>query len=228
VKRLLLLGALPLLLVVVWAADSAGGNDVATVDVVAKNPTELRGAVITRMGQLGGTRIGERSSFSGTGSSELNFRMPTARLEEALIALDSLGGTVTDQEIDISDSSDQAESVGRGIDDIQSCLDGLSGAAGDGAAALNERIATCQGTADRVAGQMDGATVDVAQSELQVRISPSDSSNPLLVAAIFVLLLAAVGLTIMVWRSSRLHPELDLRDMGDFPNYDDDAFLRRN
>ena len=92
----------------------------------------------------------------------------------------------------------------------------------------NERIATCQEIADGVATQMDGSTVDVAKSELEVRISPSDGSNPLLVAAIFILLLAAVGLTVMVWRSSRLNPELDLRDMGDFPNYDDDAFLRRN
>ena len=50
-----------------------------------------------------------------------------------------------------------------------------------------------------------------------------------MVAAILVLLLAAVGLTVMVWRSSRLNPELDLRDIGgDFPNFDDDAFLRRN
>ena len=79
---------------------------------------------------------------------------------------------MTDQEIDISDSSDQAESVGRGIDDIQSCLDGLPGALSDGTAAASERISTCQETANRVAGQMDGTTVDVAQSELQVRISP--------------------------------------------------------
>jgi hypothetical protein len=228
VKRLLLLAGLPILLLVVWAAGSASGRDVATVDVTAQNPTELRGGVIARMTQLGGVRIGERSSFTGTGESELRFRLPTARIEDALIALDALGGTVTSQEIDLSGSSETAQSVGRGLDDVQSCLSDLPGVLDAGAEATSSQIATCQATLDRVSQQVDGATIDVDTSELEVRISPEGGSNPLLVAAIFVLLVAAVGLTVMVWRSSRLRPELDLRDIGDLPNFDDDAFLRRN
>jgi hypothetical protein len=79
-----------------------------------------------------------------------------------------------------------------------------------------------------VSQQFDQASVNLANSQLQVRIHPAEHSNPILVTAIIVLLLAAGGLTVMVWRSSRATTEVDLRGVGEFQDFDGEGFMRRN
>jgi hypothetical protein len=197
------------------------------VEIDAQDPAQLRGAVLARMSQLGGIRIGETTSFTGAGASELRFRIPTTRLEEAMVALDSLGGNVTSQSLDLSGLADRATTVESGVADLQTCLDGVAGALRVNPADATERLASCQTTASRVGNEIDGASLSVDESELEVRIAPSTSSNPVLVAAILLLLAAAVGLSVMVWRAAKAKGEVDLRDIDDFGQFDD-PFLRRN
>jgi hypothetical protein len=173
-------------------------------------------------------RIGEKSSFTGAGSSELRFRLPTAGLEEAMVALDSLGGHVTSQEVDLSTASHQATSVQTGVNDLSSCLDRVSGVMDTDLATAKARLAACQNAASAVGHQIDGATGNVDESELDVRIHPNEESNPVLVAAVVLLIIAAGGLSVMVWRSTRTRSDVDLRDLDDFGHFDDDPFLRRN
>ncbi len=211
--------ALPALLLVVWASQSVGHSDTATVDITADNPSQLRSGVISRMGLLGGVRVGEDSSFTGSGSSDLRFSLPTARLEDALDALGSLGGRVTDQQVDLSGSTTDARSVQTGLDRAKRCIDGVSSTAG---------AKECLASVDQVSQQFDQSSVNLANSQLQVRIHAAEHSNPILVIAIVVLLLAAGGLTVMVWRSSRAATEVDLRGVGEFQDFDGEGFMRRN
>ncbi|HKY15398.1 MAG TPA: hypothetical protein VJM33_10785 [Microthrixaceae bacterium] len=227
-KRALLLLALPLGLLFVWAAQNAGSRDAAVVEIDAHDPAQLRGAVLSRLGLFGAVRIGEKSSFTGSGSSELRFRIPTARLEEAMVALDSLGGNVTSQEVDLGETTDRASSVESGVDNLGGCLDDVDAALSSGIDAARARLAFCQASADEVGREIDGASVDVDESELDVRIHPIGGSNPVLMFAVALLLIAAVGLSVMVWRSTRERSDVDLRDIEEFESYDDDPFLRRN
>jgi hypothetical protein len=218
--------ALPAVLLVVWASQSVGHGDTATVDVTADNPTQLRSDVISRMGLLGGVRVGEDSSFTGTGSSDLRFSIPTARLEDALDALGSLGGRVTDQQVNLSGSTTDAQSVQNGLDKAKQCIDGVSATAR--ASTVSAQVDQCLASVDQVSQQFDQASVNLANSQLQVRIHPAEHSNPILVTAIVVLLLAAGGLTVMVWRSSRATTEVDLRGVSEYQDFDGEGFLRRN
>jgi hypothetical protein len=218
--------ALPAVLLAVWASQSVGQRDTATIDITADNPTQLRSGVISRMNALGGVRVGEDSTFTGSGSSELRFSIPTAHLEDALDALGSLGGRVTDQQVDLSGSTTDARSVQSGLDRAKRCIDGVS--ASGGSSSVSAQVDECLASVDQVSQQFDQASVDLATSQLQVRIHPAEHSNPLLVTAIIVLLLAAGGLTVMVWRSSRQAEEVDLRALGEFPDFDGEGFMRRN
>jgi hypothetical protein len=217
--------ALPAVLLVVWASQSVGHTDTATVDITADNPTQLRSGVIARLTALGGVRVGENSSFTGTGSSDLRFSLPTARLEDALAALGTLGGQITDQQVDLAGSSDDARSVQNDLQNARNCIDGISGSGGG--AAVSDQVNQCLGRVDRVSQQLDQSSVNLATSQLQVKIHPADHSNPLLVAAIVILLLAATGLTVMVWRSSRQSIDVDLRD-DELADFHGEGFLRRN
>jgi hypothetical protein len=218
--------ALPAVLLVVWASQSVGHGDTATIDITAENPTQLRSGVISRMALLGGVRVGEDSSFTGSGSSDLRFSIPTAHLEDALDALGSLGGRVTDQQVDLSGSASDARSVQTGLDRTKQCIDDVSTSAGS--SAVSAQINQCLASVDQVSQQFDQSSVDLANSQLQVRIHPAEHSNPILVTAIVVLLLAAGGLTVMVWRSSRASTEVDLRGVGEFQDFDGEGFMRRN
>jgi hypothetical protein len=217
--------ALPAVLLLVWMASSATGTTSASIDIVADNPTELRGAVIAQMTRLGGVRVGEQTSYTGSGSSTLTFRVPTERLEEALVGLDTLGGVVTGQSVDIGDLTDEATSLDRNLSSLQRCLSSVSGALTAGSDAANQ-LAQCRETLDSATGTFESA-ISQHQSELEVRVSPSSGANPLLVTAIVVLLAAAAGLSVLVWRTAKLRSEVDLTEQELF-DFDDEGYLRRN
>jgi len=217
--------ALPVALAVVWAARSSGGAHSAQVDISADHPTQLRTAVIASMSNLGGIRTGEHTSFDGRGSSELTFDVPTGKLEDALGALDGLGGTVTDQQVDLTDATNQAKDVTSRLGDLQGCLSKVADSSGvsSGKAALS----TCQDDLAAVTTTMGAASVALDRAQLVVRIHPTGVSNPALIVAIILLLGAAAALGALMWRSSRSHEELDLREMTHYDS-DDDLHLRRN
>ena len=225
VKRTLMLLALPVALAVVWAVRSTGGDRSAQVDITADHPTDLRTAVIASMSNLGGVRVSEHTSFDGRGSSELTFDVPTAKLEAALGALDGLGGTVTDQQVDLSQATDQAKDVTSRLGDLEGCLSKVSDASS--VSSGRSALSTCQSDLSAVTSKMDSATVALDRAQLVVRIHPTGVSNPALIVAVILLLGAAAALGVLMWRSSRSHQDVDLREIGQFDS-DDDLHLRRN
>lgn len=229
-KRLLVVVGLPLLLALIWGISRSGDERTAEVDIVAAQPTELRGSVIARLRSLGGERIAEHTSFDGSGQSELRFRVPTARLDEALGALDQLGARVTGQRVDLEAAGDRADDVGGELDTLQRCLgdvsSSLSGRSPEVAAARDD-LSTCQAQLRGVDGDFSTSSVDLAQTELLVKISPESGDNPILVLAVILLGAAGVLTATLIWRSARYRRDVDLRGMSDW-ELGDDLHLRRN
>jgi hypothetical protein len=221
VKRTVLLLGIPAVLLVLLLSEGFGSSHSAEISITADHPAEFRRTVLATVGSLGGERTGEETSFAGRGSSTLTFSVPTARLEETLEALGSLGGTVTDQEVDLSSASDEAKSMSDRLDDVSSCLE----SAGSSAQAL----AQCRADLATATGRFDSAGVDLERSELVVDIKASGVSNPALVVAVVLLIGAAVGGGVLIWRVARPsgRPDVDLREYDEFDG-DDDLHLRRN
>jgi hypothetical protein len=70
--------------------------------------------------------------------------------------------------------------------------------------------------------------VDLTTSVLVVKISPISGSNPALIVAVLLLIIAAIGIALLLWRTDRFHPSVDVREMAEFEGVDDDLHLRRN
>jgi len=167
---------------------------------------------------LGGVRVGEETSYDGRGSSTLRFDLPTARLEEALRALDGLGATVTSQRVDLSSATDEAKDVGTRLGDISGCLQRVGS---------ETTAASCREVLDAVRRRLDTSSIDVERSRLTVVISPSGVSNPALLIAVALLCCAAIGLGVLLWRSTRRPPDVDLTQFPDLGS-DEELHLRRN
>lgn len=217
-KRAAVLVGIPLLLILVWVSGGSHSDSTAEVRITADHPTDLRSSVIAAMVGLGGVRVGEQTTYDGRGSSTLNFDIPTARLEEALRVLDGLGATVTSQRVDLSSAVDNAKGVGTQLGDVSGCLQQV------GAKTTAEG---CREVLDAVRAKLDASSVDLERARLTVEISPSGVSNPALIIAIALLCCAAIGMAVMVWRSTRRPADVDLREFPDFGS-DDELHLRRN
>jgi hypothetical protein len=224
VKRTVLLVGVPLVLVVLWMAERTGSEHSAKIDIVADHPTDFRRTVTATVVGLGGQRVGESTSFGGRGSSRLTFEVPTAHLEDALDALGQLGGRVTDQQVDLTDASADATSMSDQLDEVRSCLAEV-GTSGD----VSNRLSECRSALDQATGRLESSKVDLATSTLDVEIEAAGVSNPALVIAIVLLIAAAIGAAVLVWRMSRGNgtAAVDLRDFDGYES-DDDLRLRRN
>ena len=220
-KRTVLLLGIPAVLLALLLSEGLGSSHSAEISITADHPTEFRRTVMATVGALGGERTGEETSFGGRGSSHLTFAVPTARLEETLDALGDLGGQVTDQEVDLSSATDEAQSMADRLDDVASCLDSAGGS--------SQAIAECRSDLDVATGRLNDAGIDVERSVLVVDIAAAGVSNPALVVAVVLLIAAAVGAAVLIWRFSRPGERSDV-DLREFDEYDDgdDLHLRRN
>jgi hypothetical protein len=221
VKRTALLLGIPAVLLVLLLSEGLGSSHSAEISITADHPTQFRRTVLATVVALGGERTGESTEFGGRGSSNLTFSVPTARLEETLDALGSLGGTVTDQEVDLSSATDEAQSMADQLDEVQSCLDSAGSSA--------QAIAECRSDLATATGKFDSAGVDLERSELVVDIEAAGVSNPALVLAVVLLIAAAVAGAVLIWRTTRpgARTDVDLREYDEYDG-DDDLHLRRN
>jgi hypothetical protein len=227
VKRKVLLIGVPLVVLAAWAASGvAGKQGDAEVDITAQHPVQLRTSVVAAVNAAGGVRVSEDTKFGDGGSSQLSFDVPTARIEEATQALAGLGGHITDQRIDLSDAADAASGLTQKVTAARSCVDNLS--AGLAPAAAQTQLAQCRDDLASVAGRLSSSKVDLTTSVLLVKISPVAGWNPALAIAILLLLAAAVGIGLLMWRSERFRPEVDMRELADYESVDPDLHLRRN
>ncbi len=206
---------LPIVVLAAWAASALGTqHSDAEVDISAQHPTELRGAVVAAINAAGGVRIAEDTSYSGAGSSQLTFHVPTARLEQATEALGGLGGHITDQRIDLVDASSQAAGVSQKLTDAQSCMSGVQTAQ---PSAARDALSKCQTEIADVASRLDNSKVDLSTTDLVVKITAPSSENLPLIAAILLVVAVAIGVGVMIKRidDKRLPPVV--REIEKFP-----------
>lgn len=197
-KRSALLVAIPLVLLAIWAASPRERTTGASVRIVAERPTELRSAVIASVKSHGGTRVGERTDYSDGGSSELRFTVPAARLDEAMAALGDLGGTITAQQVNLTDAAEAAGSLTEGLAELERCMS----KAGSGGAAATQ-LTQCQDLARALAARLRAGPTDLDAVELSVQVDKSGVSSGALSALIIVLLILAIVVAALVWRSTR-------------------------
>jgi hypothetical protein len=228
VKRKVLLIGVPLVVLAAWAFSGARGTQGdAEVDISAQHPIQLRGAVVAALNTVGGVRVGEDTKFDGAGSSQLKFDIPTARIEEATQSLGTLGGHVTNQQIDLSNAADAASGVTQKLTEARTCVSTVGAVASS--AAAREQLARCSADLTTVAGRLNSSKVDLTTSVLLVKISPISGWNPALAVAILLLIIAAVGIGLLMWRTDRFQPPpIDVREMAEYDKADADLHLRRN
>lgn len=231
-KRLAILFALPaLLLVIWWGGQQSRDQSAAEVDIATERVTATRGAVINTVSALGGKRIIEDSHFGDDGTSELVFRLPTRQLERAIAELDGIGGKVTDQSVDLSETVAQAQGVDDTISGVRGCLGEVADLGGEhGLSAVKDKVDTCERALQGAGDTAATATNDLGVARLTVRVHPERSVNPFLVIAALVILVATVVMGMIVVRSTRAarDDDLGIDDDTGVIHLEDDLFLRRN
>ncbi len=230
-KRLVVLFALPaLLLVIWWGGRQSRDQSAAEIDIATERVTATRGAVINTVSALGGRKVVEDSHFGDDGSSELVFQLPTRQLERAIAELDGIGGRVTDQSVDLSDTVAQAQGVDDAISGARGCLGEVAKLGGsDGLSEVKDKVDTCDRALAGAGDAAATATKDLAVARLTVRVHPERSVNPFLVIAALVILVATLVMGAIVVRSTRQgRDDFVIDDDTGVIHLEDDLFLRRN
>jgi hypothetical protein len=204
VKRLVPLIIVGALIGAVWIMSStSGGSSTASATVLVGDVSAFRGRLMTELARLGATNVGEQTDFSGEGSSEVKFRVPPAKLAQALQLLSQLGGQVTEQSTDTDIDTSGMSNVGDAVDSVNACIDAISGAAGSGSKKLQSQIEQCRSeglTLDQRVAAVNGSTEPAL---LTVAIQPTEHSSPLTWIAIVLALLAGGGVAIFMLRKHR-------------------------
>lgn len=208
-NKVLWLAAVPVALLGLNGLLTGSSNADATVTIAAERPAELRGAVMARVESFGGRRTDEHTDFSGAGASEIRFVIPTARLEEVLVALDQVGGTVISQDVAYANSSTVASNVASGVSDVQSCLGQVSGALSGGGSGAQSALADCQSNLRTVSNQLSSVEANVAETELAVEVVRPSTFKWATVIAIAAILMVLVAAGILIYRFVEADPEDD-------------------
>lgn len=227
-KRILWLVAVPIGLVMLWGADSARAPErTAEVHITTDQVTALRGSVIARLQGLGANRTGERTTFDGQGTAQLDFVLPSDKLEESMTLLGQLGGTVTEQSVSVETAATN-QSTNDQLDKLQGCLadvsDGISKKSVSSAASQGE-LTACRDRLRQVSA--DASSALPADAALRVTIAPDDTRSPWLTLTIIALILGAIFVTVLTVRGSRASRTLDLR-LDEQLSRTDELYLRRN
>lgn len=210
-KRPILVLALPLLLAVVWWSNGSGGvTATAEVRIDTTEVIRTRTDVLERIGAVGGFKTDESTDFAEGGSSEMTFRVPLARLDDALTAVRTIDGVTVSQEVDVDDLVRDGDSIADDLAGLDTCLTALEDEIGRGdvrarVAQCQERLATAGDRLDRVAAPAE----DVA---VQVVVNRRSTTSPALLVGVGVLV-AALGTLVVMTLRSRPSPVVDLSEL---------------
>ncbi len=225
-RRILLLVGLPLLLLVIWKVETSPDSSTsATVDIDTNKVSELRTAVISRLAGVGALKVGEDTSFDD-GNSSLVFKIPTARLEEALSELDAVGGQVTGQRIDLTAADSSAQSVGDQVRGLSGCISKAAGGLATSNKSTRDALSDCETQVRKVSSSLDSATTDLTSTQLRVNLHAHDPITWWLTLAVAFFIAALLVMGITTWRSIRRDRAIDLSDEPE-PSRDE-LYLRRN
>jgi len=214
-KKLLLIAAAPL---VVWAVSgvmkSFSSVD-ATVTIQADHPSQLRSVIMTRVESFGGKRVDEHTDFSAQSSSDLRFVIPTARLEEVLAALETVGGRVISQDVTYADASTAASSVATGVDSAQSCLTEALSAVQSGGSGATSAVSDCQKNLRVVSDRLTTVEPNVAETNLEVNVVAAGGFQWATLVVILILVLIVLAIAILIYRFFEGEDEIDVSDDAD-------------
>jgi hypothetical protein len=209
----------PLLLVIIWFAGQDRHSATAEVSIDSDKVSRLRGETLLRLGAVGATKISEDTAYGEGGHSELRFRIPPARLEEALSELNVVGGKVTSQRVEVEELSEQADAISSGLDGVTGCLSDLAGEVGSGSSA-NSELAACRDQLDAVGKQLDASPQAAQDAILVVRIAEPDTTNMAVIVAVVLLAVALGVMAFMTFRSTHHEPVVDVTDRTKIPERD--------
>lgn len=205
---------LPVLLGLIWwSGESRQPTAAADVTIDTSKVVELRGLVISRLGAVGAVKTVENTAYTDGGESDLTFRVPPERLEEALVELNLVGGVVTRQRVELDDLSKDADDISTGLGNVEACLADL-------AARLDERNATgattgvaeCREQLDVTGRQIDSNPTGAEDAVLNVHITRTSTTSPALVVAVILLAIALATMAYLTIRSTRGDRVYDITD----------------
>ncbi len=219
---------LPVLLGLVWwSGQTRTPNATADVTIDTPDVDELRRLAISRLGTIDAVKVVEDTAFAGDGESDLTFRVPAGRLDEALQELKDLGGVITRQRVRLDEFGVSADDLASRLDGVTGCLAGLSEQLGSGTPSRSD-IDECRRRVDDT-GQQIAATPEVAEDAvLNVHITKKDTTNPALVIAVILLALALATMAYLTIRSTRADRIYDLTEPTPPSRTPDDLYHRRN
>ena len=204
-KRVVTLVGIPVLLALVWwSGESGKASTTAEVTIDTAKVVELRGLVISRLGGVGATKTAEATEYGDDGRSDLTFRIPPARLEEALVELNLVGGNVTKQEVQLDELTDQTDGIASGITGVGGCLDTLSQRIdARQLVSATDEVATCRKQLEATGKQLQESPQAARDAVLEVHILRTSTSSPALVVAVALLAIALATMAYLTLRSTR-------------------------
>lgn len=223
-----MLGLPALLGLVWWTGDVRGPETTAEVSIDTPNVAELREVVISRLTAVGAVKTAETTTYTDGGDSELVFRIPPGRLEQALDELSQVGGTVTEQQVELDELAESGNGFSSGLADVAGCLNDLGTQldASELTSAATD-IASCKEQVTEVSKRLTTSPTQTTDALLSVHVHVQSTTSWALIAAVSMLALGLAVMAFLTFRSAQIDGMIDLSDP---PNdrADDELYLRRN
>lgn len=226
-KRIAILLALPVLLILVWAvADSTGGEARARVKVETDDVRGLRNELVRKLAEAGVPVRAETGAGTGDHSTTLTFELPVAGVEDALAILHA-NATVVEKTVDLEVAFSDVKSVESGLDTLDACLNRLQQHVESSAiTAARSSVAECRAQLDRTLARVD-ANPDLAEPvRLELRIERRGTNNLALVAILLAVLVVLGVLGVRLLRAPHREEVIDVRAERAHPLNDDELFGR--
>ncbi len=228
-RRILTLASLPLLLLALWVASGSGSSSNAEATIVTSDVEGLRSNVIAQLGQLGAVRVKEETDFGDATTSVIEFRLPASKIEQALDRLDEVGGTLTDQQVDLD--LNESGDLGNDLDNLGDCLGKLDPTS-VAPEQLTNMIELCRAGLREAEATVAATEIGGNDATLLVHLDEGGSRSWLLTIGALVGLAGIAALAI--WRTRGLDhdgfgPSPELEEEIRLPNSDTrEIYLRRN
>lgn len=213
-KRLLIVVGFPIVLGLLWWGGQERGSATAEVDLDTQRVAAVREMVTARLTELGATKTSEETSYDDGDRSELTFRVPASRLEEALAELSVAGGRVARQRVEVKELSAQSDSLASSLAGVDGCLSRLAnrideGAGGEGAA---DELADCREQVSTMDEQLDASPEAAEDAVLAVRIARPSTTNAIVIVAVALLATALAVMAYLTFRGTHSEPVYDVTE----------------
>ena len=219
---------LPVAMGAVWLAGQRHDSSAtASVSIDTDQVVALRSTVISHLTGVGAVKTAETTTYGGGGQSDLTFRIPPARIDDTLAELNSVGGTLVEQKVQLDGVSDAANGVSVGLDGLSNCIGNLTNRATGGQIGTND-LGKCQARIAVIDQSLKATTNPVQDAVIDVHIRRTSTRNPWLLVAVVVLALALAAMAYFTFRSAQIDRMIDLSEETNAPSPLDELYVRRN